>query len=56
MKNLDQYRIHSCPVCEQVDSEENLMVYLPKRRVFYCKSCNLEMKAKPMSKVWFDSV
>lgn len=50
-KNFSQYFFHLCPVCKQVDSEENPMVYLPKRRTFYCKSCNLEIKTKHKLKV-----
>jgi hypothetical protein len=39
---------HVCPVCKQIDSEENYMVYLPKRKLFYCKYCNVEIKAHPL--------
>jgi len=38
-------RYNVCPVCRHVDSEENLMVYLPQRKTFYCKYCNVEINA-----------
>jgi hypothetical protein len=40
-KSVDSYFFHLCPACEQVDSEKNPMIYLPKRRAFYSESCNL---------------
>ena len=49
---------HVCPVCKQIDSEENHMVYLPKRKGFHCKYCNVEIKAHPLPllKVGFDCI
>jgi hypothetical protein len=34
-----------CPICEQVDLEDNHMVYLPERKAFYCKYCKIKIKA-----------
>jgi uncharacterized protein YbaR (Trm112 family) len=46
-KSLGHYLSHYCPVCEQVDPDQILMVYLPMMRVFYCRSCGTRIKAEP---------